>query len=174
MWGVDFLTSRDDVIARVKKLKLFLSDNDGVLTDGCVYYSENGEMLKKYNMRDGMGFERLRDVAGIETGIVTKEKTGFSVRRGEKLKLPEVHTGIQNKVVTIQEIARRKSLDLSEIGFMGDDFNDLEVLKIVGLAVCPADALPPVMDVCQLKAEHMGGAGAFRCIAEFIISIRAG
>lgn len=170
MWGVHFVTTQKDVDSRIKKIRLFLTDNDGVLTDGCVYYSNQREELKKYNMRDGMGFERLRDLAGIETGIVTKEKTEFAIRRGEKLHLTEVHTGIENKVETIKEIAERKNVALEEIAFMGDDVNDLAALQIVGLAACPFDALPQIASVCQIKAEHMGGQGAFRCIAEYIIA----
>ncbi|MCB1201478.1 MAG: HAD-IA family hydrolase [Leptospiraceae bacterium] len=167
MWNVDLIAT--DAVQRAANIQLMLSDNDGVLTDACVYYSESGETLKKYNMRDGMGFDRLREIAKIETGIVTREETEFARRRAEKLKLSEVLIGIKDKPLAIREIAKAKNLSLEQIGFIGDDMNDLEVLKIVGFAACPKDALPAILEVCHVVAHLPGGHGAFRCVAEFII-----
>ena len=91
----------NEIKEKAAKVKLLLCDNDGVLTDGCVYYSQKGEELKRYNMRDGMGIELLKKNVNVKTGIVTKEKTDFSIRRAEKLKLDIIHVGIDNKIETI-------------------------------------------------------------------------
>ena len=111
-------------------IKLLLTDVDGVLTDGGVYYSENGEQLKKFSIRDGMGVERLRKIAGIETGIITGEKSGSVVKRAEKLNITELHLGIKDKGSLLEEILKRKNLLATEVAFIGDDVNDIEILNI--------------------------------------------
>ena len=111
------------------KIKLLLTDVDGVLTDNGVYYSERGEELKQFSIRDGMGVERLRNLAGIDTGIVTGETSPSVARRAEKLAIKELHLGIKNKPACVEEILTANGLDWEEIAFIGDDVNDLEVLK---------------------------------------------
>lgn len=150
------------------KLKLVLTDVDGVLTDNGVYYSDAGEVLKKFSIRDGMGVERLRK-AGIETGIITGELSPSVQRRAEKLKITELHLGIKNKVLLIDEILERKNLHPSEVAFIGDDVNDIEIMKRVGFSACPVDAMPQVISIVHYHCQTKGGYGAFRELAEFII-----
>ena len=152
-------------------IKLLITDCDGVLTDAGVYYSANGEEMKRFSIRDGMGVERLRNLAGIETAIITGELSGSVRKRAEKLKITELHLGIKDKVACLQEILSRKNLQPAEIAYIGDDYNDLEVLQLVGLSACAADGLEEVKSSVDYICANRGGNGAFREFAEFIIRL---
>jgi 3-deoxy-D-manno-octulosonate 8-phosphate phosphatase (KDO 8-P phosphatase) len=154
---------------KAAKIKLLLTDCDGVLTDGGVYYGENGEVLKKFNIRDGMGVERLRTLVNVETGIITGEVSPSVKTRAEKLKITELHLGIKDKTAVLTEILNRKNLKADEVAYIGDDTNDLEIMKLVGLSACPADAMNFNINIAHYVCENKGGEGAFREFAEFII-----
>ena len=154
------------------KIKLLLTDCDGVLTDGGVYYGETGEVLKKFNIRDGMGVERLLKLANVETGIITGEVSPSVKRRAEKLKITELHLGIKDKPAVLREIMDRKKLNAEEIAYIGDDVNDLEIMALVGLSACPNDAMSFNKNVADYVCENKGGNGAFRELAELIISFK--
>ncbi len=157
---------------KAKKIKLLITDCDGVLTDTGVYYSGNGEELKRFSIRDGMGAERLRKIAGVESGIMTGENSPIVARRAEKLKMEELHLGIKDKVGRMNEILERKSLSFEEIAYIGDDTNDVDVMKLVGLAACPADATKFAREVADVVVDSKGGYGAFRDFAELIIDLK--
>lgn len=161
-----------DLTARARRIRLVLTDCDGVLTDGGVYYSERGEEMKRFHIRDGMGVVRLREL-GIATGIVTGE-TSPSVRtRAAKLRIEELHLGIQDKVACLHDILARTGLAADEVAFLGDDTNDVAVLGLVGLAACPADATSFTRAVADFHCQTPGGHGCFRELAEFIIAAQA-
>ncbi len=162
----------DDVRQKARRIKLLLTDSDGVLTDGGVYYSDRGEELKRFNIRDGMGVARLRSVAGVEVGIVTGELSGSVKKRAEKLAIIEYHPGAKDKVAVLKDIMDRKNLMSDEIAYIGDDTNDVEVMKLVGLSACPADALSFAKSVADYICQNKGGHGAFREFAEFIIEAK--
>ena len=162
----------EEMEARLRKIRAVVLDVDGVLTDGGMYYGLEGEELKKFNSRDGMGVRLLRD-AGIEVAIITGENSQAVARRAEKLKIGEVHLGIEEKLPVLQDFASRKGLDASEIAYMGDDVNDLLCLGWVGLPAAPADAMPPVLSIAQLITERRGGEGAVRELADQILSSRS-
>jgi len=158
-----------ELYARARRIRLVLTDCDGVLTDNGVYYSERGEEMKRFNIRDGMGVVRLRE-HGIATGIVTGE-TSPSVRtRAAKLKIEELHLGIQDKPARLREILERTGLTADEIAFIGDDTNDLEILDMVGLSACPGDATIFARNVAMYHCQVFGGHGCFRELAELIIT----
>jgi 3-deoxy-D-manno-octulosonate 8-phosphate phosphatase (KDO 8-P phosphatase) len=161
-----------DLFLRASRIKLVLTDCDGVLTDAGVYYGETGEVLKKFNIRDGMGVERLRKLCSIETGIVTGERSPSVVTRAAKLKISELHLGAGDKPVVFAEIMDRLNLRPDEIAYIGDDVNDLAVLQMIGLAACPSDAVPAVKRVVHYRCELPGGAGCFRELAELIIELK--
>src|SRR5690349_1203267 len=115
----------NDLREKARKIKLILTDSDGVLTDNGVYYSANGEEMKRFSIRDGMGVERLRS-CHVEVGIVTGEMSPSVVKRAEKLQIAELHLGVKDKAAKLQEIMRRKQLRAEEIAFIGDDTNDME------------------------------------------------
>jgi 3-deoxy-D-manno-octulosonate 8-phosphate phosphatase (KDO 8-P phosphatase) len=140
-----------------------------VLTDTGVYYSDRGEEMKRFSIRDGMGVERLRKLMNIETGIVTGELSGSVKKRAEKLKIQELHLGSKNKILVLNGLLKRKNLKAENIAFIGDDMNDLEIMKLVGLAACPSDAIDDVKKISDYVCKNCGGHGAFRELAELII-----
>jgi 3-deoxy-D-manno-octulosonate 8-phosphate phosphatase (KDO 8-P phosphatase) len=152
------------------RIKLLLTDIDGVWTDTGVYYSERGEEMKRFSLRDGMGVQRLRELASIETGIVTGENSGAVIKRAEKLGIVETHLQVQNKAATISTIMKRRGLTPEEVAFIGDDTNDIGAMQSVGLCACPADAVPEVLQIAHFVSTKRGGFGAFRDFAEMIIS----
>jgi len=158
-----------DIIARVRKIKLVLTDCDGVLTDGCVYYSRTGEEMKRFSIRDGMGVERLRKLVNIETGLVTGEDSEIVRRRVEKLGIKEYHPGSIDKYSVLKEIIRNRNISAEEIAYIGDDSNDFEIMQKSGLSACPADAIFAIREIAHLNLENNGGYGAFREFAEIII-----
>jgi 3-deoxy-D-manno-octulosonate 8-phosphate phosphatase (KDO 8-P phosphatase) len=156
---------------RAQRIKLLLTDVDGVLTDNGVYYGENGEVLKRFSIRDGMGVERLRKTCGIDTGIVTGELSPSVARRAEKLQITHLYLGVKDKLGRLNEIMAATGLSWEEIAFIGDDVNDLEVLQRVGFSACPVDAMAAVRAAVHYHCLERGGYGAFREFAEYIIQL---
>lgn len=159
-----------EVKNRARYIKLLLTDSDGVLTDSGVYYSDSGEELKRFSIRDGMGVQRLKELVGVETGIVTGENSGSVRKRAEKLNISELHLGVKDKKTLVEQIIETRNISPENVAFIGDDANDIEVLQMVGLSACPSDALANVKRVCHIICENRGGNGAFREFAEIIIS----
>ncbi len=157
---------------KISKIKWVITDCDGVLTDTGVYYSGEGEMLKRFSIRDGMGVERLRNVLKIETAIITGENSIPLKHRAAKLKINELYLYVKNKKKCLAEFRAKHGVENYEIAYIGDDFNDEEVLKMVGLSACPADALEPIKELCDYICTVEGGQGAFRDLAELIIKCR--
>ena len=165
----------NELVARARRVALVLADNDGVLTDGTVFVSEVGEELKQYSLRDGMGVERLRN-AGVQTAIVTREKSAIVRRRAEKLQLPFVWEGVRDKREHLQKILVEARLGVDQLAYIGDDVNDLGILEAIapaGLTAAPADAMSIVRDSVHYVCEAPGGRGAFRDFAEWILRLRA-
>lgn len=160
----------DDLQLRARQIRLLLTDCDGVLTDGGVYYSAQGEEMKRFSIRDGMGVERLRKLAGVEVGIITGETSGAVQRRAEKLNITELHLGTKNKIEVLTKILAQHNLHPEQVAYIGDDTNDLAVMQRVGLSACPADALYFVKDIAHYICQNQGGHGAFREFAEVIIA----
>ena len=167
---IDLISS--DIALRARQVKLVLTDCDGVLTDGGVYYSARGEELKRFNIRDGMGVERLWKLAGIETGIITGENSPSVARRAKKLGIIECHLGAKDKAATVGAILESRNLSAREVAYLGDDVNDLPTFALVGLTSCPSDAFEEVKQVANLVLERPGGHGVFRELAEFILKAR--
>lgn len=151
------------------EIKMFLTDCDGCLTDGGMYYSEHGDELKKFNARDGMGFALLRE-RGIITGIVTGENVDLNRRRAEKLNLDFLETGCKDKVAAVKYICQKCGIDLAKVAYIGDDINDLEVIKMVGFGCCPADAIPQVKEVADFITKAKGGEGVIREVGDKILN----
>ncbi len=164
-----------DVAVRARRILLVLTDSDGVLTDGGVYYSERGEELRRFSVRDGMGVERLA-VAGIQTGIVTRERSRTVARRAEKLRIESLFLGVHDKGGHLPSILRETGLPMTALAYIGDDVNDLQILTAIGasgLTAAPADAMPEVAAAAHYRCAACGGHGAFREFAEWILRLRA-
>ncbi len=158
---------------KLEKIKLVLTDNDGVLTDTGVYYSAKGEELKRFSIRDGMGIERLRKYANVETIIITGEESGAVRSRAEKLKMKEYYLGVKKKEEVLLEILKKHNLTVDEIAFVGDDSNDVEIMKLVGFKATPSDGMNFIKEIADYICENKGGNGAFREVAELIISSKS-
>ena len=165
--------SSAEVRARARVIRLLLTDSDGVLTDNGVYYSASGEEMKRFSIRDGMGVERLRKLAGIDVGIITGENSGPVRRRAEKLVITELHMGVKDKSAVLHEIIARRALLPEQVAYIGDDTNDVHIMQEVGLAACPADATPFAEAAAHFVCPNRGGYGAFRDFAELIIGAQA-
>ena len=158
---------------KARKIKLVFSDIDGVLTDTGIYYSERGEEFKRFSIRDGMGVVRLREITSIDTGIITGELSGSVKKRAEKLKITELYQGVEFKEIVFKEILKKHNLKAENIAFIGDDVNDIELLKLVGLSASPSDAIPHVKKIVDYVCQAKGGHGAFREFAELIIKFNS-
>jgi N-acylneuraminate cytidylyltransferase len=137
-----------------------------------MYYGPDGEVLKKFNTRDGMGLARVRD-AGIAVAIVSGEDSAIIHARAAKLKIDEVFCNVANKRTVIDELCGRHGLALNQVAFVGDDLNDLPALECVGLACAVADAAEPVQAMAHYVTQRRGGDGAVREICDLLIAARA-
>ncbi len=149
------------------KIKLFAMDVDGVLTDGGMFYSEAGEVLKKFNTRDGMGIELLRK-NGIIPAIITKEKSEIVLKRAEKLKVEEVYIGVEDKLEVVKRLIKKYNLSFELVAYIGDDINDIPLLKKVGLSCCPFDAVDEVKKIANYVCKTKGGEGVVREVVDII------
>src|SRR5437588_11265662 len=138
-----------EIRRRAKAIRLVLTDVDGVLTDTGVYYSGDGEELKRFSIRDGMGMDRLRD-AGIATAMITREDSPRVEARSKKLGLPYYFPGIYDKLIYLSELLNKTGFAVHELAYIGDDVNDVEIMQEIakkGLTGCPGDAMPEVVRV---------------------------
>ncbi|RYA23165.1 acylneuraminate cytidylyltransferase [Malaciobacter halophilus] len=153
-------------------IKLFLSDVDGTLTDGGMYYGENGEEFKKFNTHDGKGFELLRK-AGIKTGIITSENTKIVSNRAKKLKVDYLYQGLEHKgkLDIAKEICQKENITLEEVAYIGDDINCKELLQSVGICACPRNSLQSIKNIPNiLQLLTKGGDGAVREFVEILLN----
>ncbi len=152
----------------IPEIKMFLTDCDGCLTDGGMYYSEHGDELKKFNTRDGMGFALLR-AKGIITGIVTSESVDLNRRRAEKLKLDVLESGCKDKTAAVKSLCKKYDIAPENVAYVGDDINDIDVIKMVGFGCAPANAMPQVKSAADYVTKAKGGEGVIREVVEAII-----
>jgi len=148
-----------------------LTDVDCVLTDGGMYYTENGDIMKKFHTRDGMGVSLLRKKK-IATIIITKEKTKFVKKWAKNMNVEKLYDGIQKKEDLIIKICNKYNVTLQELAYIGDDVNDLELLKKVGLSATPADGITDAKKICNYICKSKGGEGAFRELADLILETK--
>lgn len=160
-------------LKKERQIRLFLCDVDGTLTDGGMYYSESGDELKKFNTRDGMGFQLLRET-GIKTGIITSENTKIVENRAKKLKIDFLRQSKRDggKVAAALEICYELGITLDEVAYIGDDINCYDLLSQVGIAACPADACTKVLSIPGI--HHMQKRGGEGCVREFIKELLCG
>src|SRR3989454_9364624 len=158
-------------LARLRRVQMLAMDVDGVLTDAGMYYTESGDELKKFNTRDGVGIKMLQ-AAGLVTAFITREKTAIVERRGQKLAVPEVHQGVDDKLAVLTTLAKKYGLTLDKVAYIGDDVNDLEALRAVGFSAAPADAMPSVLKAVHYICAKKGGEGAVRELADLILTAR--
>ena len=157
------------VIKAAQKIKLILLDVDGVLTDGRLYYGNNGEELKAFDIQDGLGIKLLQK-GGIDVGIITGRSSKLLTRRTEELGIELVVQGREDKLTALNEILEGRAIDLEEIAFVGDDLPDLAVIRRVGLGITPANGNHLVASQALWQTKKGGGQGAVREVAELILN----
>ncbi|MEI8134703.1 MAG: HAD hydrolase family protein [bacterium] len=164
----------EELADRAHNIKLVLTDVDGVLTDTGVYYGPNGEALKRFSIRDGMGVGLLHE-AGIDTAFVTRENTDIVKSRSERLKLRHYFPGIIDKAAFLPKILEQTGLQIENLAYIGDDVNDLGIIQLInqaGLTAAPGDAMTVIMNQVHYIANVRGGNGAFRDFADWILELR--
>lgn len=155
-------------LEKLKKIQLVLLDVDGVLTAGEIIYSDNGEQLKVFNVKDGLGI-RMLNAAGISVGIITGRTGGALQHRCRNLGIDLVFDGIRDKTAILDEIAAQTGISTEHMAFIGDDLPDLAVMRKVGLAVAVADAHETVRQSAHIVTRLPGGRGAVREICDAIL-----
>ncbi len=155
-------------LPKAKEIKLLLLDVDGVLTDGNLIYSHEGKESKSFNTQDGFGLRILQD-AGVEVGIITARSSEALERRAQDLKISHLYQGATNKLIAYKEIVKATGFKPFQIAYMGDDWLDLLLLKRVGLAVAPANAVMEVKEMAHYTTEQSGGSGAVREVCDLIL-----
>lgn len=162
---------KDDFLSdKLKKIKMFLTDCDGCLTDGGMYYTDNGDEIKKFNTLDGKGFELLQS-KGIICGIITGENIELVERRAKKLSLPILKMGIKDKVNQMKLLCDEYGIIPENIAYIGDDIADIEIIKAVGFGCCVNNAMKEVKDAADYITTRNGGEGAVREVAELILRV---
>lgn len=163
-WLIDTLIS-EEIELRSKvpaDIKMLIFDVDGVMTDAGMYYSESGEESKRFNARDGLAIRNLNKL-GWKTGIISH---GINInlikRRADLLGISHVYAGNRPKTDVLAEWCNELNLSFSQIAFIGDDVNDLPIIRVVGFSACPADALNAVKKEVNMVLSSRGGDGAIR------------
>ena len=149
-------------------IKLVLLDVDGTLTDGGIYRGNNGEELKRFNVKDGYAMVNAQKL-GIEFGIITGRKSELVEIRSNELKIKYLYQGISEKTVILEEIMQKTGLKKEELAYMGDDLNDILIMKQSGLTGAPKDAADEVIQIVDFVSGKNGGSGAVREFVEYIL-----
>lgn len=155
-------------MAKQMQVKLIAVDVDGVLSDGRIIYTSSGEEIKQFNAQDGLGLT-IAHAAGIKTAIITGRESEMVKRRGEELNFDYIIMHCRNKTKAINELCEKEGITLNEIAFMGDDLNDLGVMKIVGCPMTPANGRPENKELAKIVTIARGGEGAVREAIEYIL-----
>jgi 3-deoxy-D-manno-octulosonate 8-phosphate phosphatase (KDO 8-P phosphatase) len=153
---------------RARRIRVLLFDVDGVLTDGGVYVHADGTESKRFDIKDGAGIVMARR-AGLTVGLISARHSQATLHRARQLGLDPVKQGVADKAAALAELMAAHGWEADTIAYMGDDVVDLPVLRQVGLAACPADAVPEVQAVVHVVADRPGGHGAARALIEDIL-----
>ena len=151
-------------------IKLLVTDVDGTLTDGKVYMSANGELCKAFNIKDGYGIHNILAKYNIQFAIITGRTSDIVKQRCNELGISLLFQGISDKLECLVQLINETGLTFSEVAYIGDDLNDLEVMKACSMKGCPADAVIEVKKICDFVAPHNGGDGAVRDFIDHIVN----
>jgi 3-deoxy-D-manno-octulosonate 8-phosphate phosphatase (KDO 8-P phosphatase) len=161
----------DTLLAIVQQLKLVIFDIDGVMTDGRLYYGAEGEVLKAFNVKDGVGLKLLR-AQGIEVAVISAKSSMPLQKRMTDLGVIHFYPGTKNKLEQMQALCQQLEINKQEVAFVGDDVIDLKVLPEVGLFIAPKDAHPIVKRQAHHVTQTLGGQGVVREVADQLLSAR--
>ena len=150
------------------EIKLLVLDVDGTLTDGKIYMSANGELMKAFNIKDGYALAHLL-MQGIEPIIITGRSSEIVKRRCEELGIKELHQGVADKAKCLKEVCEKKGITTKQCAYIGDDVNDIDCMMLCGHKAAPSDAMKVVRDVVDYVCEARGGEGAVREYCDYLI-----
>ena len=159
------------LLKKAASAKALIFDVDGVLTDGRIIYDDSGKEIKSFNVKDGQIIAHLKK-AGILTGAISGRESGAVAKRAAELRLDFCHQGIVDKAAVYEKILEFHKLKKKEVVYVGDDINDLSVLKQAGISVCPADAPTYVQDYAEVITRAKGGQGVIREVADLLLASR--
>ena len=163
--------SNEELECRASLIKYFFSDVDGTLTDGVTYYSANGEELKRFSHVDGTGFHILKNLS-IKSGVITGENSMIVKKRAEKLNLEHCYLGINDKLDFVKNFVIEYGISIDSVAYIGDDLNDLSLIKASGLSFATANAHKLCKDNATFILQKSGGEGAFREAVELLTGYR--
>lgn len=152
----------------IENIKMLVMDVDGTLTDGKIYYGNDGELFKAFDVRDGYRLVKCEEY-GIITAIITGKTSKIVEGRARDLKIKEVHQGVSNKIEVLKTLIEKYNLDKSQVAYIGDDVNDIECMQYCGFSACPADAIDEVKNTVDYVYKNIGGHGAVRELIDRII-----
>jgi 3-deoxy-D-manno-octulosonate 8-phosphate phosphatase (KDO 8-P phosphatase) len=156
---------------KLKRITTFIFDVDGVLTNGTVFASTSGELLRSFNTKDGYALQ-LAVKNGYNLCIISGGKGEGTHIRFKNLGIPDIHLGVHNKIAVYQEYLQKRGIDCSQVMYMGDDIPDMEVMKLVELACCPADAAEEIKAICHYISPFSAGNAAARDVIEKVMKIQ--
>ena len=156
------------IFEKCRKIKLVITDVDGVLTDGGMYYSKVGEIMKKFNAKDGMAVDLLLK-NNIKTILLTSESSTIVKKRGKKINAAMTIIGAKNKKSHLKLICKKFDVSPQQIAYIGDDLNDYQIIQLVGLSATPSDGITILQKVVDYVCKTSGGNGAFREFVELIL-----
>tara|TARA_A100001037_G_scaffold258154_1_gene245181 strand:- start:169 stop:684 length:516 start_codon:yes stop_codon:yes gene_type:complete len=162
---------KKEIRAKINALKIIATDVDGTLTDGGMYYTVKGDIMKKFHVRDGMGVNLLKR-KNIHTILITKETNSINRKWAKNMNIKKVYDGIIKKEKLVKTLCNEFKIKSREICYIGDDINDVELLKNVGLSACPSDASDVVKKEVDIILNAQGGKGALREIADLVLSVK--
>ena len=157
------------LLKKFQEIKLVLTDVDGVLTDGGMYYSSKGDIMKKFHVRDGMGVNMLKK-HNIPTIIITKEKNAIITQWAKKMNIKKIFDGVLDKEKILEKVCKEFKIKPLNVVYIGDDVNDINLLKNVGISVAPADAWKNTKKIVDYVSEKHGGEGVLREISDLILT----
>ncbi len=162
---------RRSISHKLSSVRLIVLDVDGVLTDGGLWYGETGEIVKRFDVRDGLGIKLLQEI-GIEVAILSGGKSGAIEIRAKHLGIRHCLFEVKDKVHGLTYLLAKVNLERNQVAFIGDDLNDLAILSHVGLLIAPSDAVKPLKRRANLVLRSPGGKGAVREFAELVLKNR--
>jgi len=154
---------------KLKNVKLAIFDVDGVLTDGKLYYGENSEVIKVFNVKDGVAF-KLLPVHGVEVAIISAKSSNPLKARLKDLNIIHAYLGVKDKLAQVQSLCAELSLSFDQVVYVGDDMVDYSVLELIGVSFMPADGYHLLESVCDKKLISRGGDGVVREVCDLILS----
>ncbi len=156
---------------RILPLRMLLLDVDGVLTDGSIIYTDKGDEIKTFSVKDGLGIRLLMD-AGVDVGIITGRRSNALLNRCDNLGIKLIFDGVKNKEAVLDSLVMNEGFSYNEIAYVGDDLPDIQIMKKSGLPIAVADACSLVLSHAAYITSAKGGKGAVREISELILKTK--